>query len=72
RYITADVSVIAPTDAATGAQLDQSRMQEFGALLLQDRGDAVATIINAHAIGDPGSTDTSRYYRAVCGPQSGP
>jgi len=70
RYITVDGSVIAPKDAATETQLDQSRMQEFGALLLQDRENAASTIVNAHAIGDPGSTDTSRYYRAVCGSQS--
>ena len=52
RYITTDVSIIAPTDAADEASLDQTRMAEFGLLLLQNHQDAINTIINAHAIGD--------------------
>ncbi len=71
RYITTDVSIIAPADASAAAELDQTRLAEFGLLLVNNHQDAISTIINAHAIGDMSQSDTSRYYQAVCGSPNG-
>ncbi|MGH8398761.1 MAG: lipase family protein [Gammaproteobacteria bacterium] len=71
RYINADLTIIAPADAAAEAQLEQPRLTEFGVLLLGNYQDVVNTIINAHSIGDMSTSDTSRYYQAVCGVRSG-
>jgi triacylglycerol lipase len=71
RYITTAVAIVAPANATDEAQLDGSRLAEFGVLFLNNRQDAIATIVNAHAIGDMSATDTSRYYQAVCGPHAG-
>lgn len=71
RYITVGGDIISPVNAAAEANLDDTRMANFGSLLLKQRQEAIDTIINAHAIGDMSKSDTSRYYRAVCGTQSG-
>jgi len=71
RYITTDISIITPADAAAEADLDQTRMAEFGVLLLGNYQDVINTIINAHSIGDMSKSDDSRYYQAVCGAHSG-
>ncbi len=71
RYITVGGDIISPVDAAAEANLDDTRMAEFGSLLLKQHQEAIDTIINAHAIGDMSKSDTSRYYQAVCGTQTG-
>lgn len=71
RYITTDSFIIAPADAAAEAELDQTRMAEFGVLLLGNYQDLINTIINAHSIGDMSKSDNSRYFQAVCGPHTG-
>ncbi|MGA9854994.1 MAG: lipase family protein [Gammaproteobacteria bacterium] len=71
RYITTNISIIVPANVAAEADLDQTRMAEFGVLLLGNYQGAVNTIINAHSIGDMSKADNSRYYQAVCGPHTG-
>jgi hypothetical protein len=67
HFIKQDGTIINLADASAEAQLDDTRMAEFGQLLLNSPDDASKTIVAAHSLGDLSKTDSSRYFQAVCG-----
>ena len=72
HYITADGGIVSPAGAEAEADLDTQRLAGFGSLLLDNSSEDVMNIVvNAHLLGDPGASDKSRYYQAVCATPAG-
>ena len=67
RFIKDDGSLISPKDADEEADLDETRIADFGPLFLGSAKDAMDTIVSAHSLGDLSASDSSRYFQAVCG-----
>lgn len=72
RFIKDDGSLISPLDVDEEADLDATRIEDFGPLFLGSPHDAMDTIVAAHSLGDLSATDPSRYFQAVCGTAPAP
>lgn len=74
HYILSDpvhagtLAIISP--GSEEAKLDDVRLRNFQVQVEasgKDLKEIVATVADAHGLGTPGPSDTSRYYQAVCG-----
>jgi len=66
RYIRLDGGIVSPTTVDDEANLDETRLAEFTAVLANPPREIMDTVVAAHSLGDLSTSDDSRYFQAVC------